>query len=34
LEVVGKELEETRAAFRTAQQNRPAVAVTSSAFPA
>jgi 1-pyrroline-4-hydroxy-2-carboxylate deaminase len=33
LEVVGKEVEEARDAFRTAQQNRPAVAVPSSAFP-
>ena len=32
LEVVGKELEETRAAFRTAQANRPAVAVPSTPF--
>jgi len=34
LQVVGKELEEARAAFRAAQQNRPAVAVPSSRFPA
>jgi 4-hydroxy-tetrahydrodipicolinate synthase len=32
LEVVGKELEETRAAFRCAQTNRPAVAVASTPF--
>jgi 4-hydroxy-tetrahydrodipicolinate synthase len=32
LEVIGKELEETRAAFRTAQENRPAAAVPSSSF--
>ena len=32
LEVIGKELEETRAAFRTAQENRPAVAVGSTPF--
>ena len=32
LEIVGKELEETRAAFRYAQANRPAVAVASTAF--
>ena len=34
LEVFGKELEEARAAFCTAQQSRQAVAVPSSAFPA
>jgi len=32
LEVVGRELEETRAAFHTAQANRPAVAVPSTPF--
>ena len=32
LEVVGKELEETRAAFRAAQANRPAVAAPSTPF--
>ena len=32
LEIVGKELEETRAAFRTAQSNRPIVAVPSTRF--
>jgi 4-hydroxy-tetrahydrodipicolinate synthase len=32
MEVVGKELEETRAAFQSAQANRPAIAVTSTAF--
>ncbi len=32
LELVGKELEETRAAFRFAQANRPAVAVASTPF--
>ena len=33
LEVVGKELGETRAAFNTAQATRPAVAISSSPFP-
>ncbi|HEY2471588.1 MAG TPA: dihydrodipicolinate synthase family protein [Terracidiphilus sp.] len=32
LEVVGQELEETRAVFRFAQANRPAVAVASTSF--
>jgi 1-pyrroline-4-hydroxy-2-carboxylate deaminase len=32
LEIVGKELEETRAALRTAQANRPTVAVPSTPF--
>jgi len=32
LEVVGRELEETRAAFHTAQANRPAVAVPGTLF--
>jgi 1-pyrroline-4-hydroxy-2-carboxylate deaminase len=32
LEVLGKELEETRAAFRAAQENRPAVAIPSTPF--
>jgi 1-pyrroline-4-hydroxy-2-carboxylate deaminase len=32
LEIVGNELEETRAAFRTAQTNRPTVAVPSTPF--
>ena len=32
LEVIGKELEETRAAFRYAQANRPSVAVSSTPF--
>jgi dihydrodipicolinate synthase/N-acetylneuraminate lyase len=32
LPVVGRELEETRAAFRTAQANRPAIAVPSTPF--
>lgn len=32
MEVVGKELEETRAAFRFAQANRPAIAVASTPF--
>jgi 1-pyrroline-4-hydroxy-2-carboxylate deaminase len=32
LEVIGKELEETRAAFHTAQANRPSVAVPSTPF--
>jgi dihydrodipicolinate synthase/N-acetylneuraminate lyase len=32
LEVIGEELEQARAAFRTAQENRPAVAVHNSPF--
>lgn len=32
LELIGKELEKTRAAFRFAQANRPAIAVASSPF--
>lgn len=32
LEIVGKELEQTRAAFRFAQTNRPAIAVSSTRF--
>jgi len=32
LEIIGKELEETRTAFRKAQENRPAVAVPSTPF--
>jgi len=32
LELIGKELEETRAAFRSAQENRPAIAVPSLAL--
>lgn len=33
LELVGSELEETRAAFRTAQASRPGIAVPSTPFP-
>jgi 1-pyrroline-4-hydroxy-2-carboxylate deaminase len=33
LEITGKELEETRAAFQFAQANRPAVALKSTPFP-
>ena len=33
LEIIGKELEDTRAAFRVAQSNRPSVVVPSTPFP-